>query len=479
MKTDCPNAPDLWQLSARQMRDLFAAGQVTPVDTLRSCLARMDHANPSINAITIRRDAAALDEAEASRRRYAAGKPLSPLDGVPITIKDCLPTHDMPTTWGTVMEQDHIPARDEQVVRRCREAGAVIVGKTNVCEFTLEGYTGNARFGITRNPWNTALTPGGSSGGAVASIAAGITPLALGTDAGGSIRRPASHCGIVGFKPSIGAIARVDALPAVALDFEVVGPMARTVEDIALCFEVLRGPDPADRLSLAAHAADHAHPDDRPLRILYVPSFKCFPVDPQIAASCLRAMDRFRALGHIVEIGPMPFDLEFTLDEWPIVGKMGLAHLLATHPLWRNGASERYLQMAQDGAAQPATRLLEILDGVGRIRRNAYQTFKSIDLIVTPSTAALPWPAKQVFPTKIDGQPVGPRGHAIFAAWVNAAGLPAIAVPTEPSECGLPIGIQMVSAFGTDTSLLKIARAYEDIAGWAQSRPPEPAQPGA
>ena len=166
----------------------------------------------------MRRDAA-LAEAEASAARWQAGTPIGPLDGVPIAIKDNLPTHDLPTTWGCVALADHRPEHDELVVARARAAGAIPLGKTNVPEFTLEGYTSNRLFGTTRNPWNTALTPGGSSGGAVAAVAAGCVPLALGTDGGGSIRRPASHTGLVGLKPSIGAIAREHALPAAAARF--------------------------------------------------------------------------------------------------------------------------------------------------------------------------------------------------------------------------------------------------------------------
>jgi aspartyl-tRNA(Asn)/glutamyl-tRNA(Gln) amidotransferase subunit A len=189
----------LWQLGAAEMAAGFRAGGLTPVQVLEACLGRVQLLNPTLNAFVALRTEAARVDAKASTERHARGVPRSPLDGVPIAIKDNLPTDDLPTTWGSVAGRDYRPAQDEHAVARARSAGLVIVGKTNVPEFTLEGYTHNTLFGTTRNPWNPQLTPGGSSGGSVAAVAAGMVPLALGTDGGGSTRRPAGYTGLVGF----------------------------------------------------------------------------------------------------------------------------------------------------------------------------------------------------------------------------------------------------------------------------------------
>lgn len=464
------NAP-LWQWSATALAEAYRAGSVTPVDAARSCLARIEQVNPRINAFVVLR-AAVLDDAQASAGRFRAGQPWSALDGLPLSIKDNLCTADMPTTWGSPSLQAQPPLlRDELPVARARAAGALIVGKTNVPEFTLEGYTGNPVFGITRNPWDLSLTPGGSSGGAVASVAAGCTPLALGTDGGGSIRRPASHCGLVGFKPSIGAIARGDGLPSLLLDFEVVGPMARSVADARLMFEVLRGPQRADRASLACHAAALSRRPGQ-ARVLYVPTLSQAPVDPAISAACADAANRLRDLGFEVETGELPLSIEALSRQWPLVGQIGLAAMFNATPAWRERASPKYREMAAQGDALGAATLWQLLDSVERLRRDCEHLFETFDLIAMPSAAALPWPAQEAFAPLIAGQAVGPRGHAVFTGWVNAAGLPAVSVPVAPSASGLPIGLQLIGPYGADDAVLNAAQAFESLSPWTDRRPP-------
>jgi aspartyl-tRNA(Asn)/glutamyl-tRNA(Gln) amidotransferase subunit A len=448
----------LWQHGAVALAAAYRDGRLSPPAVLEACLARLDAVNPVLNAVVSQRRVAVRDEARHSAERHVRGAALSPLDGVPVLLKDNLPTADLPTTWGSAGLADFRPAQDELAVARLRAAGALIVGKTNVPEFTLEGHTHNPLFGSTRNPFDPALTPGGSSGGSVAAVAAGIVPLALGTDGGGSTRRPASHTGLVGFKPSIGAIAREHNLPPLLLDFEVVGPIARSVADVRLLFETLHGPHGGDR-------ASRALPPPGPLpaagRVLYVPRLGDAPVDPQVAASCHAAVRRLQALGHAVEEGPLPLDLAFMTERWPLVGQIGLAWLFRQQPAWHAGASPAFRALAEAGAAQPAAVLWDLLEQVAALRRAADALFEQVDWVVTPATAALPWPAAQPFPAQIDGQAVGPRGHAVFTGWVNAAGLPAIALPTAPSAEGLPIGVQLIAGFGRDHALLDLAAAFE------------------
>ena len=461
---------ELWRLGAVALARRFRDGSLTPLAVAQGCLARLDAVNPQLNAVIARRDERFLAEAAAATERHARGQPLSPLDGVPLTVKDSLFTNDLPTTWGSPGLRDHQSQHEELAVGRARAAGALILGKTNVPEFALEGYTDNPLFGPTRNPWNLALTPGGSSGGAVAAVASGIAPLAIGQDGGGSIRRPASHTGLVGLKPSLGAVPREHVLPSLLLDFEVIGPLARTVADARLLFDVMRGPALVDRSSLAAAQAAARPRRAGPARLLYVERFGDAPLDPQIASSVGRAVNRLEALGHRVQSGPLPLNLDFFAEAWPQIGQIGLARMFEAQPEWEARASQKYRAMADMGRRLPAARLWQILERVAQLRPETAALFagpEGLDGIILPSAAALPWLAEQAFPSQIDGHDVGPRGHAVYTGWVNAAGLPALALPCEPSREGLPIGLQLVGAYGADDMLLDLGGAYEEAQPWA------------
>lgn len=461
--------PELWRLSATQLSDLLGRRELSPSRLLDAVLERIDALNPDLNAIVaVCGDARAA--AADSERRLARGEPRSPLEGIPLTVKDNILVKGVAATWGSRVLADFVPDRDELPVARLRAAGAIILGKTNAPEFTLDGHTDNLLFGATRNPWDRRLTPGGSSGGAVASVAAGLTPLAIGTDGGGSIRRPASHTGLVGLKPSTGRVARIDGFPQILLDFEVIGPIARTVADAALVYTAIAGPDRRDRRSLLPQ--EPAPPvglsiPRGPLRILYVPRFGDAPLDPEIAASVAAAAETLRGLGHSVTQSVLPFGVEDMAAVWPVITKVGLAYLLDRHADRRDLAAPKYLDMAAEGAAVPATRYLDAIERIGEFRRQVADAFESIDIIMTPSAAALPWPAAEAYPPEIDGQPVGPRGHAVYTGWVNACGHPAINLPSAPAGSGLPIGFQLVGRFGDDWPLLRLAFEFEAAAPWA------------
>ena len=249
----------LWELSAAELAAGYAGAKFSPREALESILGRIEAVNPRLNAIVTRDSEGAHAAADASTARWRAGAPLGAFDGVPLTVKDNIPVRGLRATWGSRIYADFVPEKDELPVRKLRDGGAVILGKTNCSEFTLQGYTDNLVFGVTRNPWDLALTPGGSSGGAVAAVAAGLGPVAVGTDGGGSIRRPAAHTGLVGFKPSRDAVARSDGFPVILLDCEVIGPITRTVADARALFHVLAGTEPRPS----------SEPPQR--RILYVP----------------------------------------------------------------------------------------------------------------------------------------------------------------------------------------------------------------
>ncbi len=457
----------LWRLGIVELGVLLSRREISPVDLLDVTLARIERINPRLNAI-IAQDPNARAAAKESENRIARDGARSPLEGIPITVKDNILVRGMPATWGSKLFRDFVPDRDELPVARLREAGAVILGKTNVPEFTLEGYTDNPLFGATRNPWNIDLTPGGSSGGGVASVAAGLTPGTIGTDGGGSIRRPASHAGLVGMKPSTGLVARDHGFPQILLDFEVIGPISRTVPDTSLLLKVMAGPARRDRKSLLA-APSHASPE--PVRMLYVPRFGDNPVDSEVAESCAAAARALEDLGCRVEEGPLPFDVEPLNAIWPLFGQVGVAHLLEGKGDAEKLVGEKLLKMASDGRQIPAHRYLAAIDQVDQFRRVMRDVFETWDVIMTPSAAALPWPASQPFPAEIDGTPVGPRGHAVFTAWVNACGHPGLNLPAAPSASRLPIGFQLIGDFGADQFLLDLGSRYESAHPWADRWP--------
>ncbi|QPF89304.1 amidase [Bradyrhizobium commune] len=441
----------LWTLSAHELALAYAAG-TSPREVIEATLSHIDEVNPRLNAVITLDAPGALAAADASGRRWRDGKPASPLDGVPITVKDNILVAGLRATWGSKLYRDFVPDEDELPVRRMREAGAVILGKTNVPEFTVHGYTDNMLFGTTGNPWNPALTPGGSSGGAVAAVASGMCTLALGTDGGGSIRRPAAHTGLVGFKPSRDTVPRGKGFPAILGGFEVIGPIARCVGDIIRSMDVIGGPE------WRATLEESALP--RP-RIAYAPTFGDAPVEPVIRDAIERAVAQARALGLDIET-LSSFTLADPLAEiWPVISQTGVAWLLDQHHDWKDKVAPAIAEMAAAGSKHSARDYLDALDRVAGLQRSFDAFFTQYDFLLTPAAAAMPWPAGEPHPTAIDGCTVGPRGHAVFTPIANALGLPAMSLPCIVDDGALPVGLQLIAARDRDRRLLNFASAQE------------------
>jgi aspartyl-tRNA(Asn)/glutamyl-tRNA(Gln) amidotransferase subunit A len=444
------------QRLANSLRD----GEITAVKLLEEHLARIRRIDPKLNSFVYVDEGGARKAAEESDVRLAAGKPRSALEGVPLSIKDSILVGGMPATWGSRAFADFVPERDELPVARLRAAGAVILGKTNVPELTLEGYTKNDLFGVTRNPWDIRLTPGGSSGGAAAGVAAGLAAAGIGTDGGGSIRRPACHTGLVGWKPSIGRFARVDGFPAILTDFETIGTLTRSVEDAIVLDGVMAGADVRDRRSLYASAP--SLPEGR-LRILFIAQFGHSPVDPDVSAATGRFASTLEAMGHDVIRERVFFDLDDAGRIWHVISRSGVAWLADRD----GGATGRTIgdsarAMAEDGRKLTGADYIDALERVTAFRRLCAELFSRVDLVLTPTAAALPWPAETPYPDRIDDRPAGPRDHAVFTGWVNIAGLPAINLPIALSGSNLPIGVQLVGGFGQDAGLLDFARKISE-----------------
>lgn len=453
-----------WQLGAVELSQAFANGSLNPVDALESVLDRMHAVQPKINALVACDPQAARSAAQASALRWRRGAALSPLDGVPLTVKDNIPVAGLPCRWGSKLYADFLPGHDEQPVQRLRAAGGVVVGKTNVPEFTLQGYTDNLLDGATRNPWDLALTPGGSSGGAVAAVASGIGPLALATDGGGSIRRPAAYAGLAGLKPSWGAVPRGGGLPEILPGLEVIGAIARSVADLVAMMRIIAGPTPGSWQPSAAAAGRQ--------KIVYWRHVSGSPVDSRILASVDAAAAALQALGHQVEERPAPPCIaNFNHAVWPVLSATGLAAVLQDKAGREAELTPALRSLLDQGRGLRATDLFEAQRQLRTMRAELAQLLADVDLILTPAAAALPWPATESHPAQINGEAVGPRGHAVFTAFANAAGLPGLALPAAPSPEGMPIGLQLIARQGADAALLALGLHYEHHHPWRQRWP--------
>jgi len=463
-----------WQEDVCGLLARYARRDTTPsavLDALHERIARID---PMLGAFCAL-DPTVLTAARASDRRWAEGRPCGALDGVALIIKDNLVVRGLPASWGNAALATRPVAADELPVERLRSAGALLIGKANTPEFAVEGYTGNRHFGVTGNPFAPALTPGGSSGGVAAAVAAGLASAGIGTDGGGSIRRPAGFCGLVGLKPGLGRVARAGGLPQLLLDFEVVGPLCRSVRDAALLFGVLRGAhrdDPVSRASVVSDPVTRAGAstdastdasDGRLRRILVVPRRGERPVDASVAAALERARAVLERSGCTCHEGQLPFETALaSLDAgWRHLAEIGLAALFARDEGIARSAAPRYRAMAERGRALPATCLWDLLEGVRTLRAEVGRMFADVDAILMPTSAAMPWPAAEPFPTRIAGREVGARAHAVFTGWVNASGHPALALPAPCGAGDLPIGVQLVADLGDDEALLALGERYE------------------
>lgn len=455
--SDHQDAP-LFAMSGTELASAYRAGTITPPAAVDAVLRRLDEVNAAINAVIFVDRAGAEAAAKRSLARWRAGKPLSPLDGVPLTVKDNLFVAGMKATWGSELYRDFIPDADEPAIGRLRAAGAIVIGKTNVPEFTLQGYTTNRLFGTTRNPHALERTPGGSTGGGAAAVAAGIGPLAIGTDGGGSTRRPAAYCGLYGLKPSLGAMARWGGFPQILSDFEVVGPIGRSVADISQVFAIMRGHDSRDPRSVSALGLREKQ---GPLRIGFVPRVGTAPVDPRIAEAAAGAAASFSAMGHIVEEAEAPYDPGELAGLWSVVAESGLAWHLAKMGEWRGRVGENAIRMADAGAEHTATDYVAALNGIGDMRRRGGEFFARFDVMLSPTTAAVAWEADKPFPETIAGKPVGPRGHAVFSAWANLVGAAAANIPVAMTEDAGGIGVQVTAPAGSDDLVLALLAAWE------------------
>ncbi|WP_108661011.1 amidase [Acuticoccus kandeliae] len=450
----------LHALTAGELAALYSDGTTRPSEALAAILARYERVNPVLNAVVTLDVEGATAAAREADGRWADGQPLSPLDGVPVTIKDNLKVGGLRATWGSRAYADHVAPRDELAVARLRAAGAVILGKTNTPELALAGFTSNELFGVTGNPWDPALTPGGSSGGAVAAVMGGIAPLALATDAGGSVRRPAGHAGAVGLRTTPGLIPRRDGFPALATDLQTIGPIARTTTDLAAMLAILSATTPpAPSAALAG------------LRVGLVGRIGAHPLDPEILSRLGDVAALLTDAGASVAPLEEPWDPEEAGALFMGLAAVGVAATLEDALAGGFTPSPAIARLAETGAAIDGKTYARTLAAIADYRWRAADLFEAFDIILSPSSAALPWPKATPFPETIDGITAAPRASAIYTTFANVAGLPALAFPAAPAANGMPIGMQLIGAAGADWRLLEIGAALEAMIAWPRLAP--------
>ena len=458
---------DLTQTPAHELLALYRSGQASPVDVTQAVLKRIERVNPQINAFCLVDEQAALASARASEARWQShrqqGTPVGALEGVPASIKDLILTRGWPTLRGSRTIDPNQPWEvDAPATARLREAGAVLLGKTNTPEFGCKGETNSPATGITRNPWNLNHTPGGSSGGTAAAVAAGLGPLSVGTDGAGSVRIPAAFCGNVGLKPSFGRIPAYPLSPFGSVAH--LGPHTMSVRDAALMTNVLKQPDARDWTSLPPDATDYTvglEDGVRGLRIAYSPTLGFAQnVHPEIAAAVANAVRQLEALGaHVEQVDPGFEDpLDITTGLW----------FLGAYTVWTGLSAEQQALADPDfraeaalGAQLSALQVQQLNQRRGVLGSHMRQFMQRFDLLVTPAVSI---PAFEARPA--GSAPMNPEsmlGWTPFSYPFNLTQQPAITVPCGLTRSGLPMGLQIVGPMFGDALVLRAARAYESV----------------
>jgi aspartyl-tRNA(Asn)/glutamyl-tRNA(Gln) amidotransferase subunit A len=450
--------------SATQLRADYVAGRASPVEVMTRVLQRIEEANPRINAFWLVNESA-MQQAQAAERAIRDQQPLGVLHGVPISIKDLIATAGLRTTRGSAMFADWVPNFSAPVVERAVAAGAILVGKTSTAEFGWKGVTDAPLFGATRNPWNLDFTPGGSSGGAAAAVAAGMGPLAVATDAAGSTRLPAAFCNVFGFKPSFG---RIPVAPAPAADSLVhVGVLSRTVADCSLFLSVVAGPDERDRNSLPTTLAEE---DEQPiLTAAWCPDFGKLPIEAELLSIYARALDAYAKAG--LRIEEVKIDLPEIAPAFHTLyhGLFG-AQLADALAKWRDKLDPGLVAMVEAGRKLSAYELTK-----AGMARSAYydalrKVFERYEALLLPVAGTAGFRLGCNVPV-IHGEPAGYPDWLGFLYPFNLGGQPAASVPCGWTAGGLPVGLQVAGRRFADSTVLRVAAFMERALPWAQRTP--------
>ena len=481
-------------LTALQLRDAIAAKECSSVEAVRGTLGRIERYNPTLGAYLSTFAEKAVRDAEAVDRKIAAGQAVGPLAGVPVAVKDNMCTAFGTTTCGSKILKDFRAPYNACVVERLLAADAVIVGKTNLDEFAMGSSTENSGLGATANPWDTSRVPGGSSGGSAAAVAAGLCAAALGSDTGGSIRQPASFCGITGLKPTYGRVSRYG-LVAYGSSLDQIGPMTQTVADAALLMNVIAGHDGRDSTSVPetmAATPDYLSGLDRPiagLKIAVVPSLNA-GADPAVRGAIEASLKVYQSLGaELVEIAMPHFD--YAIAAYYVIAtaeaSSNLARYDGVHYGHRSAAANDYIEVyskSRDEAfgAEVKRRImlgtfalssgyydayyLKALKVRNLIRQDFLKAFEQADCLMLPVSPTTAFKIGE----KTD-DPLQMYLADVYTIAVNLAGLPGVSIPCGFDEKNLPIGLQIISGPFTEDRLLRIGQMYQTVTDWHTRRP--------
>lgn len=451
---------DLTACTATELRALYAAGDASPTEATQAVLDRIARVDGDLNAFCLVAGEEALASAAASTERWHDDRPLSPLDGVPTSIKDLVLTRGWPTLRGSrTVDPDQAWDVDAPATARLREAGAVLLGKTTTPELGCKGETNSPLTGITRNPWDRTKTPGGSSGGTAAAVAAGLGPVGIGTDGAGSVRIPAAFCGNVGLKPSFGRVPAYPPSPFASVSH--LGPHTMSVADAATMTNVLKQPDARDWLSLPPDETDLAHGLDDGidgLRIAYSPTLGYADVHPEVAAAVATAVEALTGAGAVVEeVDPGfddPLDIITALwfsGAWTVWSGLSPDQQAVTDP---DFAAEAHLGAEITNLEVQRLSLARV--ALGSTMRQFMQRY---DLLVTPAVAVPAFDARP--PGQVEMTPESMLGWTPFSYPFNLTHQPACTIPCGLTSAGLPVGLQLVGPMFGDALVLRATRAYE------------------
>lgn len=463
---------DICYLPATEMATAIKAKQLSPPAIIDSILSRIERLNPIINAYCTLDAENARKQAKEAEAAVMRGERLGPLHGVPVSIKDLIFTRGIRTTGGSRIYRDFIPQQDAIVVERLKKAGAIVIGKTNTSEFGWVAVTDNPSFGATLNPWNLGLTPGGSSGGAAAAVALGMGPIAIGSDGGGSIRIPASFCGVCGFKPSFGLVPQYPCFPGWG-DLSHTGPITRTIRDTALVMEVIAGLDDRDFFSLPVTAKNYLSLLDSPLKglkIAWSRDMGYASVDRQVLEITEKAARIFSTLGSRLEAATPDTGNPEKIFSTIVAARLSSA-LGDKIEKWQGEMSPGLVRFIQRNRNRTAGEYIKAEEARLEYREKIRSFFTRYDLLLTPTVAVPPFELGIFGVGEIAGVGVSPLGWMPFTYPFNLTGQPAISIPCGWTDDGLPVGLQIIGRRFDDATVLKAAAAFEQLAPWTENRP--------
>ncbi len=447
--------------------ELLRNASVSPVELTTECLARIEKLNPKLNAFITVTAESALAQARQAEAEIRRGAWRGPLHGIPLGLKDLIDTAGVRTTAASRLFKDRVPAKDAEIVRRLKAAGAVLLGKQNLHEFAYGGSSMISAFGEVRNAWNPEHIAGGSSGGSATSVAAGLGHGAIGTDTAGSVREPAALCGVVGLKPTYGRVSARGVFPlSVSLDH--VGPLGRTVADVAVILAAIAGHDAADKAGAEVPVEDYVGALGRtiqPLRVGVPRKFFFEDLDAEVASAIQHAISGLAAMGAEIRDIDLPIPTDRTLQS---------AESYAVHAEFVAHRPELYqpetLRRIRSGEKISQEAVLESRRDLERARHEVAARFAEIDLLVTPTT---PIPAPAIAELKQNPDLLRPRELLLLRNTrpINVWGLPAISVPCGFTEGGLPIGLQIIGPHWGEALVLRVANAYEQATAWHKRDP--------